>query len=473
MTTPIALTERARHLLYLAALLAVAAVFRLQFLGGLSVAEFDPWRHLTLIDNLRAGAGFTLFDGQPYIWYNSLWYRLAALFGPSRDSAFLSAGLSMLSVLAFYGFLLRTERSTAAAVAGGLLMAAYGPVITFTGGYGSESMTLLLMLVACALATHQPNRLAIAAAGVIFGVVLVSRINFVFAGFLIWPLLKGWKERVLFGAAAGVVLAIATWNTQTVLAAHAYVFTWDGMATRSDSYTLASTLAPQLHPEIAAATREIYLQVAPQPFDYGSRGAAVAIANGLFVLLGTACVLVTRRWWLVAATVAPIGYFLLFDSTLSTNFYRHYLAVFPALFIGVAVVSARLASTAGRAGVILGLILLGVPYLRPSDMPTLAMMTPPPAALTGDRYMVNSGLFHPENLMQRYPGKSFIGLPYQPADFDAFAQQYPSYTRILWRREFSIQDRVMVGLLESGRYRVTGQATSDAGLTYLILERQR
>jgi hypothetical protein len=482
MNSPTALTERARHLLSLAALLALAAIIRFRFLASMDVSEFDPWRHLTLIDNLRAGVGFTLFDGQPYIWYNSLWYRLAALFGPSRDSAFLSAGLSMLSVVVLYWFLIRTEQSKVAAIAGAVLVAAYGPLVTFTGGYGSESLALLLMLLSCLLATYQPHWLIAVVPGLLFGIVLVSRINFIFAGLIVWPLLKDWKSRSLFGLGASSVLAIATWNTHAVLTAYPYVFTWDGMATRSADYSLMATLAPQLQPEIAAATREIYLRVASLPFDYGSRGGPVAIANGLFVLIATVCVLTTRRRWLIAATVTPMAYFLLLDSTLSTNFYRHYLAVFPSLFIGVAVVCARLARRANQrstmavlgwpAGLVLTLTLLGAPYLEPSAMPTLAMITPPPAALTEDRYMVNSGLFHPENLMQRYPGKAFIGMPYEPAAFEAFAKQYPSYTRILWRREFSIQDRVMAGLLESGRYRIVGQATSEAGLAYRILERQ-
>jgi hypothetical protein len=480
MTTPIALTERARHLIYLAVLLALAAIIRFRFLGGTGVAEFDPWRHLTLIDNLRNGAGFTLFDGQPYIWYNSVWYRLAALFGPSRDSAFLSAGLSMLSVVVFYVFLLRTERSTVAAAAGGLLVAAYGPLITFTGGYGSESLTLLLMLAACVLATYSPNRWAIAAAGVAFGVVLASRVNFVFAGFLIWPLLKDMKERALFGAATGAVLAIATWNTHTVLQAYPYVFTWDGMATRSDSYNLVSTIAPQLHPSVAAATRELYLRAAALPYDFTSRGPAAA-GNVVFVVIATMCVLATMRPWLIAATVMPMAYFLLFDSTLSTNFYRHHLAVFPSLFIGVAVISSWLAAGArnlppmavlGWPGLVLTLILSGVTYLTPIEMPTLAMVTPTPAALTGDHYMVNSGLYHPESLINRYPDKHFIGMPYEPEEFDAFAQRYPAFTRILWRREFSVQDRLLSGLVESGRYRIAGQVASETGLAYLVLEKQ-
>ena len=475
--------DRARHLLYLMALLGLAAIIRFRYLGSMGVPEFDPWRHLSLIDNLRAGAGFTLFDGQPYIWYNSLWYRLAALFGPARDSALLSAGLSTLSVAVLYGFLVRTERSAIAAAAAATLVAAYGPLVSFTSGYGSESLTLLLMLLAGLLATYPPHRFTAVLSGVLFGIVLVSRINFVFAGLVVWPLLKDWNARVLFGLAAGSVLAIATWNTHAVLAAHPYVFTWDGMATRSADYNLVSTLAPQLHPEIAAATRELYLRVASLPFDYGSRGGAVAIANGLFVLIATVCVLATRRGWLIAATVMPMAYFLLFDSTLSTNFYRHYLAVFPAMFLGVAVVCARLAARARQrpavaalrwpAGLVGVLILLGARYFEPAAMPTLAMITPPAAALTADRYMVNSGLFHPENLTQRYPEKQFIGMPYEPAAFEAFAQQFPAYTHILWRREFSVQDRVMVGLLESGRYRLVGQTTSEGGLVYRILERQR
>ena len=44
----------------------------------IDLSAADPWRHLQLVRNIRSGAGFTLFDGQPYIWYSPVWYYLCA-----------------------------------------------------------------------------------------------------------------------------------------------------------------------------------------------------------------------------------------------------------------------------------------------------------------------------------------------------------------------------------------------------------
>ena len=58
-----------------AALATLAAVaLRVAYLLALEFPTFDPWRHLQLVQNLRDGVGFTLFDGQPYIWYQPPWY---------------------------------------------------------------------------------------------------------------------------------------------------------------------------------------------------------------------------------------------------------------------------------------------------------------------------------------------------------------------------------------------------------------
>ena len=60
-------------------LMAVGATARLFFLNTQGIPRFDPWRHLLLVENLRAGRGFTLFEGQPYIWYPPFWQSFAAL----------------------------------------------------------------------------------------------------------------------------------------------------------------------------------------------------------------------------------------------------------------------------------------------------------------------------------------------------------------------------------------------------------
>jgi len=471
--------EKLQRLLALGGLIILAALLRYRFLAKLTVSEFDPWRHLTLIDNIRSGAGFTLFDGQPYIWYNSIWYHLAAAFGPADKAAWLSAALAMLSLIVFFLFLLRSERSFVPALAGGLLLAAYGPLITFTGGYGSESLALLLVLLACLLATCRQSRTAVVAAGILFGMALLSRINFLFTVFLLLPLLTGRRSRILFLLAASLVIMSGWLHNQAVIGSHPYLFTWDGMATRSRDYTLFSTLVPQLHATVAAATRTLYEQVAPLPFDFFSRGPA-AWGNVVFLLLGTGCVLATARIGLIAATLAPLVWFGLCDTTLSTNFFRHYLAIFPPLFIGIAIVCGRIRlATRDRGRLVrfswtlvpLAAIISGLPYLQPQPMPSLEALTPPPQLLSGEYYMVNSGLYHPESLIRRYPGKHFIGMPLDPARFEEFARDYPHYTTIVWHRQFSVQDALLRYLTDSGGYRVVARASSQAGLEYLILER--
>jgi len=466
-------------LMTLTGLIILAATLRYRFASGVTVSEFDPWRHLALIDNIRTGAGFTLFDRQPYIWYNSIWYHLAAMFGPGANAAWLSALLSIVSLVVFFLFLLKTEQSFVTALAGGLMVAAYGPLVTFTGGYGSESFALLLVLLACLLATYQAKRMAVIAAGVLFGIALVSRINFVFTCFLLLPLLTDRKSRLLFLVAAGAVVTAGWWHNHVIISTHPFLFTWDGLATRGTDYNLFSTLVPQLQPAVAAATRSLYGQVASLPFDFFSRGPA-AWGNVVFLALGAGCVLASGRPWLIAATLAPLAWFGLFDTTLSTNFFRHYLAVFPPLFVGIAVFCGRMQSAVGERGgiarhswplLVLVVVMAGLPYLQPLPMPALETMTPPPEVMTAEYYMVNSGIYHPENLIRRYPGKRFIGMPLDPSQFEEFSRHYPQYTTILWHRQFSVQDALYRYLTDSGRYRVTAGAASQSGLNYLILEK--
>ena len=64
----------------------------------------DPWRHMLLIDNVRSGAGFTLFDGQPYLWYSPVWYHIAAV-APGRCAPWVSAVFSFATVPLFLIYL--------------------------------------------------------------------------------------------------------------------------------------------------------------------------------------------------------------------------------------------------------------------------------------------------------------------------------------------------------------------------------
>ena len=70
---------------FLAILLVIGTFVRLFFLSAQSMPRFDPWRHLLLVENLRAGRGFMLFAGQPYIWYAPFWHGFAALMPRAFD----------------------------------------------------------------------------------------------------------------------------------------------------------------------------------------------------------------------------------------------------------------------------------------------------------------------------------------------------------------------------------------------------
>jgi hypothetical protein len=200
----------------------------------------------------------------------------------------------------------------------------------------------------------------------------------------------------------------------------------------------------------------------------------------VFLIIGTGCVLATGRPWLIAATLTPLTYFGFFDSTLSTHFFRHYLAIFPPLFIGIAIVCKRIRQATQNQrwwlvfiwpALTLTVILSGLAYLRPHPMPKLEEVTPPPELLNGKSYMVNSGCYHPESLIRRYPGKKFIGMPLDPAQFDEFSRHYQQFTTIIWHPQFSVQEPLFRHLTESGRYRIVASVTNKDGFPYLLLEK--
>jgi hypothetical protein len=391
----------------------------------------------------------------------------------------LSAILSAASSAVFFCFLLRTERSLTVAFAGGLLMAAWGPVIAFTTTYGSEAFALLLLALSCLLATCRTRRLPTVVAGVLFGAALLSRFNFLFDGFLLAPLIRGWGRRASFVAASAAVVALGWLHNHDAVRNHPYLFTWDGVATRSADYNPVSTLIPQLHPTVVRATRELYGRTAATPLDV-SRQGRTAWNTIIFLSLGVCCVLATRRVTLVLAALAPLAYFTIFGNAGGTNFFRHYLATFPPLFVGIAVVCGRIRQSARRTGgiasfvwpsLLLGALLTGIPYLRPAAPPALEAVTPPPEMLTKERYLVNSGFYHPESLVYRHPDRRFIGMPLDPSEFEEFQRLYPEYTTILWHVQFSVQEDLLRHLTSSGTYRIVDDAPNAAGLRYLVLEK--
>ena len=472
------LRENKICLLVLLCLVVLASILRYVYVAGTNLSEFDPWRHLQLLKNIRNGVGFTLFDGQPYIWYNEIWYYLAGMFVAAEKVQWVSCWISALSVVLFFLFLLRTEKSLTPAVAGGLMMAAFGPMIAFTCTYGSESFALFLMLFSFLLSTYRTRFSTLFVSGIFFGLALVSRINFLFNCIILIPILKNRRNCLIFFSGVTAILLFAWWRNYLVISHHAYLFTWDGLATKREGYGALSTLIPQLHPAVAEATRALYKQIAPIPSYLYYRGQ-IAWGTIFFMTLGVVCILISKRLSLMIAGLLPLVYFTFFDKTLSTNFFRHYLAIFPPFFIGIAVAADRIGQ---NKRILLGhfsficlalvgaVILSGIRYMKPQPMIRLEHVTPPPTLLTKEYYMVNSGFYHPESLVYRYPDKKFIGMPLDPGEFDEFLHYYPKYTSIIWHLEFSVQDELLRYLTDSGKYRVVNAARNKGGVQYLLLE---
>lgn len=471
-------SENRQVILALSCLVVFSSILRYLFVSKMGLPEFDPWRHLQLLKNLQDGAGFTLFDGQPYIWYNQIWYYLVAILGPSVKVQWVSCFLSVLSVGLFFLFLLKTEKTIAIAAAGGLMMAAFAPMITFTCTFGSESFALFLMLLAFLLSAYRTRALFVFVSGLLFGIVLVSRMNFIFNFIILIPILKNRRNHLIFFVGIMIILCFAWWRNYIIVSSYSYLFTWDGLATKSSDYNIISILIPQLQPAVAEATRNLYTIITPFPLFLFSQGQ-IAWGTTLFMVFSTVCLVISKRLTLIMAGLLPLVYFMFFEKTLSTNFFRHYLALFPIFFIGIALAAERVRQKNNRLislssfiwlFVIVMTIFSGSRYFRPQNIAEIEYTTPPLKMLAGKHYMVNSGFFHPESLIYRYPDKKFIGLPLYPEQFENFIRHYPEYTSIIWHRQFSVQDDMLKYLVKSGRYKIVNSERNKAGIEYLILE---
>lgn len=472
----VALPTRREWLAFGAVLLA-GLTLRVAYLALQGVPIFDPWRHLLLIENLRAGRGFTLFDGQPYIWYPEAWYRICAAVPRWLGPQWLAGLLSWLSVAAFWLWLRRTEAGREerhAAFAGAILAAGFGPLVQFTCHYGSEAFAMFLMLAALALAASMAGVTSAAGAGLLFGVALVARINLAFDAVLFLPSLRTRSRAGAFAAAAAAPLLAAGWRNHEAIVRYAYLFTWDGLATRTSDFDPVSTLVLQMHPAVQEGLRRLHAQIAPVP-EWISGPAGIAWGPLLFVIGGTACLLACRRWYLVVASVTTMAYFLLLDRSHSSNFFRIWLGLFPVFFAAAGVVSTRLRHLKGRMGpaaswaVVLALLACGAGSLRPIPMYPIEMVTPPPGLLQESAYLVNSGFYQPESLIWRYPGKRFVGLPLDPEQVDDFRSRFPGFDSVLWH-DFSVQDPVLQYLLgPSGGFEIARSGTNPYGRRYLAL----
>jgi len=455
-----------------AILTALGLAVRAAYLVQLDVPQYDPWRHLALVRSLRAGLGFTLFDGQPYLWYSPIWYVICAAFPAWVRMEWLAGLCSVLAVPALYVVGRRLAGRSAAAVAAGLL-AVCGPAVAFTCHYGPEALALALTLASVALVAVQPGVLTALGAGLALGVAIVLRTNFALNLFLAAPWLGSPGRAVAFLSGVAVPLGATWWRNHRILEAYSWVFTWDGLATRSADFDWLSTLVVQMHPAVQEGLRRLHETVVPVPewLMLGGRTNWPAIA---FLGTGLACVLLARRGSLACAALLPVGYFLLLDRSLSANFFRIYLGIFPALFLAVGIVAAAVAAHPKRRGlaVFLGLLPVvgGAALLVPPPMGTLEALTPDSSLLTDSRYFVPSGRFHPECLIWKFPDRQFLGLPIDPADLSEFFAAYPDYDAVLLH-DFTVQPEVEQALLSDRAWRIARTTMTPAGRVYRVLER--
>ncbi len=445
------------------------ALIRVAYVLALEISPYDPWRHLTLIRNLRSGAGFTLFDGQPYIWYQPPWYWLNAMLPETLRPEWVAALFSTLCVGLLYAWIRMLPASRFVAACAAALMAGFGPAVRFTCHSGQESFGLFLLLASLALTQARRDGPTTAAAGLLCGTALVVRLNLAFNVFLFIPLLRRLPRAAAFAAGAALPLMLTWWRNHRVIGDHTFLFSWDGLATRTEEFNVVSTFVLQMHPAIREGLSRLHEQIIPRPEWVG-----VGFL-GAFMLLATICCLVARRALPLVAFGSGLVYLLFLERTGSGNWFRIWLPLFPVMFLGIALVAGRLFARPARsgrwqAGLLAGAALAcGVTQLSPPVTQPLEMVTPPAELLQGSRYMVNSGFYHPESLVYRFPGKRFIGLPIDPAEYGSFAAEFSEYREIVWHN-FSVQDDLRRHLTESGRFKVAARARNRYGYGYERLE---
>jgi len=461
----------------LAVALLLGAAARAAYLALTDLPRFDPWRHLKLVENIRAGRGFTLFDGQPYIWHHPLWYRLCAALPEGVGGQWLAGALSAITVALVWRWVRALQPASPWAAAAAALMAAlYGPLVSFSCHLGPESFALCLVFAALLWACLRPGIAAAAGAGALFGLAVAVRVNFAFNALLFLPFLTTRRRVLGWTAGAALPLAAAWWRNHQVIASHPWVFTWDGLATRSADFNPLSTLVIQAHPAVREGLARLHARLVPVPVWF--RGPdGISWGPLLFLLLAAACLIACRRRELALSGFAAAGVFLLLDRSFSANFFRVWLGVFPVLIAAVALAADRLRSSGGRhgrvpaivaGGMVAAVIACGTGELLPQPMYPIEAVTPPPELLTEDAYLVNSGFYHPESLAWRFPGKRFIGLPLAPREIDGFLEAFPGYRSVLWHAA-GVQDEVARHLVEGKGYTVARKGANSAGLGYRVL----
>jgi hypothetical protein len=450
---------------------------RTVYLALTELPRFDPWRHLKLVANIRAGLGFTLFDGQPYLWHHPAWYYLCAVLPRAIGAQWLAGAFSLLTAALVWRWL-RAVHPASPRVAddAALMMALYGPLVSFTCQLGPESFALALVLASLAWVCARPGTLAAAGAGVLFGLAAAARINFAINLFLFLPFLENRRRALAWSAGAALPLGVAWWRNHAIIAAYPWVFTWDGLATRATDFNVLSTLVIQVHPAVRAGLSRLHAQLAPVPLWF--RGPdGISWGPLLFLIAAACCLVASRRREIAFAGFTAAVAFLFLDRSFSANFYRIWLGAFPVFIAAVAITAERLRSVGGgrsrvpsllAGGLVALVIACGVGELLPQAMYPLEAVTPPPELLQEHAYLVNSGFYHPEALAWRYPDKRFVGLPLAAAEVDAFLLAFPRYRAVLWHTG-GVQDDVARYLLENKGYVVVREASNAAGLGYAVL----
>ncbi len=450
----------------------LAVICRVIFVTWTDLPRADPWRHIQLVDNIRSGAGFTLYENQPYIWYSPVWHYLAATVAPSNFLQWIAAAFSLLSCLFFTLFLYWRGADTDGAFAGGFLMACFGPAVAFSCQYGSEGFALALLTGSLLLTLRGRGAFTAIVSGLLFGLCLSTRLHFVFTAFLFFPLFRNLHRGIAFCAAATVPLLLHWWRNYEVIANSSFIFTWDGLATRGDSYSFLSKLVPQLNADVVDAASSLFIEIfhsGPQ-WLYDGRYRWEIIIFGLVSML---CLIGCRKISVILSGFSAIIYFLFIDDALSSHFFRIWFIVFPPIFIAVAdVTTLYLKARPQRRWVaVIAVILIGLTGiidLRPREPVSTKAVTLPSGALTETHYLVNSGFYHPQAFMRRFPDKHFIGMPLHAADFEDFKKAFPKYRTQLWHKRFNVQDDLLAYLLASNRYSVTNME-NELGFPYLVL----
>jgi hypothetical protein len=330
------------------------------------------------------------------------------------------------------------------------------------------------LTAALAVAVRGRSAVSGAAAGALFGLCLIARLHFAFSAFLFLPLFATTRRAAAFGIAAAIPLVAQWWRNHQIISGERFVFTWDGLASRGGSFSFFSELVPQLHPDVVAATGQLYRQILPLAqwyFDGRVRWEIV-----LFGAIGLVCLIACRQISVMLAGFSAIAYFCFLDKTSSALFFRIWVVVLPVFMVAVADVATRYLRVRPeqRWQVMTAAVLLtltGVADLRPKSPLDIDAVTLAPEALTQTHYLVNSAFYHPQALIRRYPDKHFIGMPWNAADFADFQDAYPQYRSQIWHERFNIQGALLEKLRAGGEFTET-RVANRLGHGYLLLERQ-